>query len=244
MSHPPVAIIEGASDLLLLCDHASDVVPAGVDLGIDPGLLAKHIAVDIGAAPLTRALAERLGAPALSATVSRLVIDLHREPDHPALVPTISDGHAVPGNVGVDRFDRIARFHAPYHAALAREITARRPRLLVAIHSFTRRLEAGGEPRAMQAGILYNRDDRAARVLLAELRAAGIETGDNAPYSGRALNATLNRHGERNGIACVSIEVRNDLIEDAAGVAHWADLLAPVIEKARNSLAFGGSPTQ
>ncbi|UUL83523.1 N-formylglutamate amidohydrolase [Sphingomonas qomolangmaensis] len=244
MSHPPVAILEGASDILLLCDHASDVVPEGVDLGIDPALLAKHIAVDIGAAPLTAALAARLGAPALSGTVSRLVIDLHREPDHPALVPTASDGHAVPGNVGIDRFDRIARFHAPYHAALARQITARRPRLLVAIHSFTPRLEAGGEARAMHAGILYNRDDRAARVLLTELRTAGIATGDNAPYSGRLVNTTLNRHGEGRGIACVSIEIRNDLIADAAGVERWADLLAPMIEKARNSLAFGVAPTQ
>lgn len=226
-------LVAGDADLLLICDHASARVPAGVSLGVSAEVMAKHVAIDIGAEPLTRALAARLGAPAVLATVSRLVIDLHREPDHPGLVPTSSDGHAIAGNVGVDPFERIARFHAPYHAALAAEIRRRRPRLLVAIHSFTRQLEAGTHPpRTLEAGILYNRDTRAARLLIAQLRAAGIVTGDNEPYSGRLLNATLNRHGEARGIACVSIEVRNDLIADAAGVDRWCALLAPMLSEA------------
>ena len=35
-------------NLLLLCDHASNALPEG-NLGLDPGLLATHIAHDIGA---------------------------------------------------------------------------------------------------------------------------------------------------------------------------------------------------
>src|SRR5258706_9857784 len=62
--------------ILLICDHASNAVPGDVDLDVDAALLDKHIAVDIGAGPLTRALAARLEAPAILATVSRLVIDL------------------------------------------------------------------------------------------------------------------------------------------------------------------------
>lgn len=230
--------IAGTSDVLLLCDHASDRVPIGIDLGVLPGVMGMHVAVDVGAEPLTRALAAMTGAPAILATVSRLVIDLHREPDHPALIPIESDGIAVPGNVGADRFDRIARFHAPYHATIADAVRLKRPRLMVAIHSFTRQLR-GREPRTLEAGVLYNRDDRAARVMIEGLRAAGIETGDNQPYSGRVLNATLNRHGEGQGIACVSIEVRNDLIEDQAGVACWARLLAPLIAQARAAVGGG-----
>jgi predicted N-formylglutamate amidohydrolase len=170
------------------------------------------------------------------ATVSRLVIDLHREPDHAALVPLESDGDGVPGNAGADRFDRIARFHAPYHRAIEDEIARRRPALIVAIHSFTRALRHGGR-REMDAGILYNRDARAARAMIDQLREAGIATGDNAPYSGRLLNATLNRHGEANGIASVSIEICNDRVADADGVAQWCALLAPMIENACNRLA-------
>lgn len=236
--------IDGDGDILLLCDHASAAVPAGIDLGIAREFLARHIAVDIGAADLTIALAGVLGASAILGTVSRLVIDLHREPDHPSLIPGSSDGHPIPGNETADRFARIAAFHAPYHRAVHRQVSAIRPKLLVAIHSFTRRLASGGDIRPMDAGILYNRDDRAARVLIAALRAYGIETGDNAPYSGRLLNATLNRHGEARGIACVSIEICNDRIAEPAGVARWCSILAPMIADARNTLALDATPTQ
>ncbi|WP_443025215.1 N-formylglutamate amidohydrolase [Sphingomonas sp. QA11] len=234
----PVILPGAPGGIMLICDHASNAVPDGVDLGIPAALLHKHIAIDIGAAPLTGVLAARLEAPAILATVSRLVIDLHRQPDHASLIPVVSDGHAIPGNVAVDRADRVARFHAPYHRALARLIQATSPTLLASIHSFTPELESGGaSARPWHAGILYNRDRRAADLAVAMLRASGIETGDNEPYSGRVLNATLNRHGEANGIPSLAIEIRNDLISDEAGVARWADILGPILIKISNSLA-------
>jgi predicted N-formylglutamate amidohydrolase len=236
MSQP--TIIDGAADILLLCDHASNVVPEGITLGIAPELLDLHIAVDIGAEPLTRALAERLDAPAILATVSRLVIDLHREPEHPDLIPTTSDGHVIPGNALPDREERLSRFHRPYHEALARLIETKKPRLLASIHSFTPKLQSGGgAPRPWEVGLLYNRDDRAARIAIDLLRARGVETGDNEPYSGRLLNATLNRHGEAHGLPYLAIEVRNDLIRDAAGVARWTDTLTEIIAETRNRVA-------
>jgi len=231
-------LIAGAGPVLLLCDHASNAIPPGVDLGIDPALLGRHIAVDIGAGPLTRALARRLGAPAILGTVSRLVVDLHRPPDHPGLIPIVSDGHVVAGNEGADRFARIARFYRPYHAAITRQIVAQRPRLIVAIHSFTPCLEAGdGTPRPWQVGILSNRDRRAAGPALAWLRDHAVVTGDNEPYSGRALNLTLNRHSEARGIASLSVEVRNDIIGAPDGVEHWADIVSDMVDHVRNSLA-------
>ena len=236
----PRFIPGNAGGILLICDHASNAVPEGIDLGIDPALLDKHIAIDIGAGPVTEVLAARLGAPAVLATVSRLVIDLHRQPDHPGLMPQVSDGHAIAGNLAADRAERIARFHAPYHLILAETIRATRPTLLASIHSFTPMLEQVGEARPWEIGILSNRDRRAADVAVALFRQAGITTGDNEPYSGRMLNATLNRHGEANGIASLAIEIRNDLIGDATGVARWSDILAPILETTRNSLAREG----
>jgi len=231
-------IIEGgATDVLLLCDHASNAVPEDVDLGIDPRLLDLHIAVDIGAAAVTQALAARLEAPAILATVSRLVIDLHREPDHVGLIPHRSDGHSIPGNETVDRQTRIARFHAPYHRTIRDRIRAQRPRLILSIHSFTPCLEHGGTPRPWEVGVLYNRDTRAALPTVEFFRAQGFVTGDNEPYSGRLLNATLNRHAEGQGIPSVAIEIRNDLILDAAGVERWSQTLAALANSLRNSLA-------
>jgi predicted N-formylglutamate amidohydrolase len=231
-------IVEGKQrDILLLCDHASNAVPPDVDLGIAPELLDLHIAVDIGAGALTRSLAARLEAPAILATVSRLVIDLHREPDHVSLIPHRSDGHLIPGNDTVDRPARIARFHAPYHRLLARRVRSQRPRLILSIHSFTPRLEHGGSDRPWEVGILYNRDARAADRAIDFLRGRGLVTGDNEPYSGRLLNATLNRHAEANGIPSIAVEVRNDLLRDTAGIARWTDLLADLANSLRNSLA-------
>jgi len=229
--------IEGADgELLLLCDHASNHVPEDVDLGIDPALLDLHIAVDIGAAPVTRSLAATLDAPAILGTVSRLVIDLHRQPDHVGLMPHISDGHIIPGNDGADRFARIARFHAPYHGVIADRIRAVAPKLILSIHSFTPRLEVNGSDRPWEIGILYNRDTRAARLAVEWLKGQGLPTGDNEPYSGRLLNATLNRHAEGHGIPSIAIEIRNDLIRDAAGVARWTDVLAALAAHLRESL--------
>ncbi|KQN70898.1 N-formylglutamate amidohydrolase [Sphingomonas sp. Leaf62] len=230
------------TSLLLLCDHASAFVPP--DIAIAPALLSLHIGVDIGAGPLTHALSASLDAPAILGTVSRLVIDLHRQSDHPGLVPTVSDGHAIPANIDADRAGRIARFHAPYHRAIRAQVRRDRPRLIVAIHSFTRQLETGDGPRPWEAGILYGRDDRAARIAIDFLCSRGIPTGDQQPYSGRLLNATLDRHADGQGIASLSVEIRNDLIADPAGVARWCAVLTEMIAAVRNGLALNAPLAQ
>lgn len=231
-------VIDGsAADILLLCDHASNHVPDDIDLGIAPELLDLHIAVDIGAGPVTRALAVRLDVPAILGGVSRLVLDLHREPDHVNLIPKHSDGHVIPGNLEINYEERLNRFHIPYHTLIEDWIRAHRPHFILSIHSFTPALEQGGAPRPWHIGILYNEDEAAARPAIDWLRTQGIETGDNEPYSGKLLNATLNRHAEAQGIPSIAIEIRNDLIRDDAGVQRWTDILAQLTDHLRNHLA-------
>lgn len=228
------------SRLLLIADHASNHVPDDIDLDIDPALLDLHMAIDIGVAPLGRLLCERLGMDGVFGPVSRLVIDLNREEDADGLIPLESDGFAIAGNKLLDaegRRSRVERFWQPYHDGIAERIATARPSLIVSLHSFTPRLSTRpGEERPWQVGILYNRDDRAAIPGIAALRAAGVVTGDNEPYSGKVLNATMNLHAESNGIPYLGIEVRQDLIGDDAGVARWADQLAPVIERVAGQL--------
>lgn len=226
--------IEGRAEsgLLLIADHASAHVPEAIDLGVDAALFGQHVAIDIGVAPLAGALCERLGCPAVLGNVSRLVIDLNREEDTSGLIPAISDGYHIAGNAALSHAQRAGRIETlwrPYHAHIADVIAADRPRLLLSLHSFTPRLATSDQHRPWQIGILYNEDDRAARLALPLLAAACVVAGDNEPYSGKVLNATMNRHGEANGIAYLGIEVRQDLIGDEAGVEHWAGVLASMI---------------
>lgn len=230
---------DAASGLLLIADHASSHVPADIDLGVPPETLRLHVALDIGVAPLAVRLCAALGCPGLLGPVSRLVIDLNREEDAAGLIPTTSDGHVIPGNAALDaeaRAGRIDRFWRPYHRHISDRIAETAPKLLISLHSFTPMLATSDAPRPWQIGILYNRDDRAARIALPLLAEAGILAGDNLPYSGTVLNATMNRHGEGNGLPYLGIEVRQDLIGDAPGVAAWAARLAPIIGAVRDRI--------
>lgn len=210
--------------ILLTADHASNFVPPDIDLGIEPALMHVHIAIDIGVA----GVAERSGLPSHLATVSRLVCDLNRDESDPRVVPTGSDGYAIPGNVHGDVEARLGRFHRPYHDALANWIDEVEPVLLVSLHSFTPALKSAPDSRPWEVGILFNTDDRAARLGIGLFEEAGLNVGDNEPYSGKLLNATMNRHAEARGIPYLGIEVRQDQIDTEAGQARWAALIADV----------------
>jgi predicted N-formylglutamate amidohydrolase len=216
--------------IVALCDHASNFVPADIDLGIAPVLLEKHIAWDIGAAGVTERLAREHGIPVHLAAVSRLVCDFNREEDSPALVPQGSDGHAIPGNLLdlAEREERVERFFRPYHNGLAAWLEAAEPALILSIHSFTPSLESAPGQRPWEIGLLYNEDDRAARLGIPLFAEGECVVGDNQPYSGRVLNATMNRHAEAHGRPYLGIEIRQDLIGDAAGQAKWAAMIANV----------------
>ncbi|MBC7522122.1 MAG: N-formylglutamate amidohydrolase [Sandarakinorhabdus sp.] len=226
-------LIRGSGRLLIIADHASDRVPPGIDLGIDPALLGNHIAVDIGTEALSIALAAELNAAAIIARVSRLAIDCNREPEVPGVIPVASDGHVIPGNLALtatERALRIDAIHIPYHAAIAAQIAAQPPALIVSIHSFTPKLATRtDEARPWPIGILYNLDDRAACLGLDWLAELGINAGDNEPYSGRDLNYTMNRHAEANEIPYLGIELRQDEIGDPEGQARWLPIVAAMV---------------
>ena len=226
-------LVAGSAPILIIADHASNAVPPGIDLGIDKALLDNHIAVDIGTEALSELLAARVGAPALIATVTRLVVDLNRDPAVRDVIPGASDGHVIPGNLAlsaIERDLRIAAIHVPYHAAIAARIAKRRPALIVSVHSFTpARATFPDEDRPWPIGILYNRDDSAARVALRALQDAGLNVGDNRPYSGRELNYTMDRHAEMNGIPYLGLEIRQDGLRHRTDIARWADQLSLVV---------------
>ncbi|HUK58628.1 MAG TPA: N-formylglutamate amidohydrolase [Stellaceae bacterium] len=242
----------GAANVILACDHASNRVPRALaGLGLGATELERHIAWDIGAAEVTRRLAVLLDAPAILAGYSRLVIDCNRGLDDASSIPETSDGVAIPGNRAITRSERGARqeqIFAPYHAALERSIAARialgRVPAFLSIHSFTPVM--GGKARPWHVGILWDGDPRIPQPLLAALRAdAALVVGDNEPYSAREPQGyTVRTHAVQRGLPHVAIELRQDLIADDAGAARWAGILraalAPILARADLYRVRGG----
>lgn len=226
--------------VLVVSDHASNRVPDDIDLGIDPALLDQHIAIDLGVAEVAQIMAQKAGTAAFLGNVSRLVCDFNRDEHLPTVVPIASDGHAIPGNAldHVGHEARLERFFRPYHNALTQLLEDTPQALILSLHSFTPRLVSHPDAaRPWQVGVLYNEDDRAARLAIPLLEAEGLIVGDQQPYSGRLLNATMNRHAEAEGRPYLGIEIRQDQIETALQQAEWAARLSALCNRVALMLA-------
>ncbi len=230
--------------IVLICDHASNRIPPRLArLGLDPAALSLHVAWDLGAAALTRALAAQLGAPAVLSGVSRLVIDCNRAPGVATSIPALSHGVPVPGNRDLSSQERARRerdYLEAYHGRIAETLAAAEQDgtapLLASIHSFTPNLSDA--PRPWHVGILSDRDRRVADFLLEALRRDGdLVVGDNEPYSGSHPEGyTCRRHGQTQGRPHVLIEVRQDLLADDAGITAWTQRLAALLLAARQAV--------
>jgi predicted N-formylglutamate amidohydrolase len=230
--------------ILVVCDHASNHVPGGIDLGIDASLLDHHIAYDIGVAGVAAFLVDLSDCAAFLATQSRLVVDLNRDPTDASVIAATSDGVDIPGNRIDDatREDRLNRYFHPYHARLEALLREHPPALILSLHSFTPRLASEPETRRpWEVGILYNEHDIAANLAIAYLEGEGLRVGDQLPYSGKLLNATMNRHAEANEIPYVGVEIRQDLIETSAGQERFAAILAEMAQYIAEALASDGA---
>lgn len=225
--------------ILVVADHASSRVPDDVALGIAPALLNEHVAVDIGVAGVAEHMAARPGVAAFLGNVSRLVCDFNREEHGPTVCPVASDGHAIPGNAldHAGHEERLDRFYRPYHAALAAMLDATPSALILSLHSFTPQLASHPEQeRPWDCGILYNADDRASRIAIRLLAEQGLNVGDQQPYSGKLLNATMNRHAEAEGRPYFGIEIRQDRIATPAQQAQWAERLVGLCNRVALSM--------
>ena len=232
----PVEIVnpKGAAPVVFLCDHASNRVPRALEnLGLAPAELERHIALDIGAAAITRRLALHFGGPAVLAGYSRLVVDCNRNLGDEQSILAVSDGTTIPGNRALTERDTAARVEAcfrPYHRACAAVLDGVEARgkvpPVVMMHSFTPVMD--GALRPWHAGVLWDGDDgRMALPLLDALRARnGLHVGDNEPYSGTSPHGyTMPTHAARHGRANVQIEVRQDLVADEPGIERWSAIL-------------------
>jgi predicted N-formylglutamate amidohydrolase len=221
----------------LSCEHASNRVPRPWRASpSDRALLEMHWGYDIGAARVTRAACGALGGWALLSRFSRLLCDPNRGPDDPTLVLTDVDEGAVGfnrrGPTALRSADaRVARFHVPFHAALDATLRRARPRLLLSVHTFTPVFR--GHRRPMEAGVLFDRHDDLAERLIDALRAQGLRTEANAPYSGKdGLIYSAQRHGLAHGLPYLELEVRQDLVAGHRGARAVARTLVRALSAA------------
>ncbi|MBK8907908.1 MAG: N-formylglutamate amidohydrolase [Rhodospirillales bacterium] len=237
---PPFRVVNpgGSAPLLIVCDHASNLIPPVLNgLGVSDHDLRRHIGYDIGAADLTEKLARRLDAPAVLAGYSRLLIDCNRQPGDPQSILDVSDGTLIPGNVGLDEAERVARtetFHWPYHHGIETVLAHLRRRgpepVFFSVHTFTPSL--GGRDRFWDIGVLWNRDPRIAVPLVDLLRQHGdLKVGDNEPYSGKDIAYTVNLHAGAVGLPNAAVEVRQDHCETPDACERWAKILGDAMEQ-------------
>ena len=232
-----IQVAEPDYPVLLVCDHASNFVPSKYrGLGLTDKQLTSHIAWDIGAADVLRQLALRLNVRAVLGTHSRLLVDSNRNLNDATVIPEISDGVVVPGNVDLtptDRDNRARDIYWPYHRAINEQLRVLQSQVaapaIIAIHSFTPLMN--GQTRPWHIGALWDKDDRIAIPFMSGMRRyAEVNVGDNEPYSGKhPADFTLDHHAEAAGLPHLAIELRQDLLMNGAEAESWADRLAAVL---------------
>ncbi|KJC55518.1 N-formylglutamate amidohydrolase [Bradyrhizobium sp. LTSP849] len=243
---PPVHEVNagGASPFLLTSDHYGRILPHALgDLGVAESELTRHIAWDIGIAGVAEQLSELLNAHLVAQRYSRLVIDCNRPPGAVSSIPVMSEATSVPRNEGISEQEREARrreIFEPYHhridAVIDDRVHAKRPTVLVSLHSFTPIY--AGVARPWHIGALYNRDTVLPRLLLKHLHAeSDLVVGDNEPYAVSDLtDYTIPVHGEARGLINTGIEIRQDLIGDQSGQQQWAERLARIFAEIEGEL--------
>jgi len=235
----PIEVLNesGGSDIVLICEHASNHIPAEYkSLGLDEPDLSRHIAWDIGAAAVTRALAAKLDAPAFLGTYSRLLIDLNRPLGVPTSIPKRSESTDIPGNASLSEAEKTRRgdlIFAPFHNFIAKHLRARetvgRKSRIVAMHSFTPVFF--GKERPWQAGVLYDSSRAFGEAVIAGLRQdSALNVEPNVPYViSRDHDYAVLVHGHDRGYAGILIEVRQDLLTSAEGTEGWARRIAQAL---------------
>ena len=223
---------DAPSDLLLVCDHASNRIPQRLgNLGLSMRELESHIAWDPGALPVARALAAQLRAPLVYSNYSRLVIDCNRPPGSSDSIAARSDGTRIPGNRRVAQQEALLRRRTlfdPYHATVDGLLRARAGKtpFLLSIHSFTAVLE--GRERPWPIGVCYADDVPWAEPWLTGLQAQlDVPVGDNQPYAvEEGIDYTLPAHVKEHGVPAIMLELRQDDIRGQASAELWADTIA------------------
>lgn len=235
-------------ELLLSCEHGGNRVPAPwrrVFAG-EEALLASHRGWDPGALAIAEHLAASRAAPLFAATTTRLLCDLNRSPNNPAVFSAIS--RRLPAE---ERHAILEAFHRPHRASVARATAAMLAdghRILhLAVHSFIPVLD--GQERRVDIGILHDPrrpDERAFATLLRTAlarRLPDLRIAFNAPYRGTSdgLPTTLRGIHPDAAYAGIELEINQGLLRAGRLARPALDALNASIAEAATGLSHSGA---
>ncbi len=229
----PVTVVNenARSPLLLVCEHAGQRIPQSLGtMGLNAEQRAMHIAYDIGAEKVARALAARFDCRLVLQRYSRLTIDCNRQPGLPNSIPEISDAIIIPANQNLtpaQKKQREVEIFRPFADRCQAEMARPEITLAFSIHSFTRQM-ADGVSRPWDISFLYrskhSQGDRIAD--LCQSQNPDLTVGRNQPYFiDEKTDWFVPVCAEPRQIPHALIEIRNDHIRTDAACNDWADRL-------------------
>ena len=229
----------GKNRVILICDHASNYNPSKYkNLGLNKNQIQRHIAWDIGVEAVAKKLSKKLNATLIMSGYSRLLIDCNRPFGASEAFIKKSENTIIPGNLKLSKKEkkyRAKKFCIPYRNIISKIIKFRMKKniipIIVSLHSFTPIYK--GSSRPWHLGLLYRREKRIFSLLNKELsKDKAIKIGINEPYKCNLKgDFSIPYFAESNGLPCILLEIRQDLINTSTGVIKWSKKLSYLLNK-------------
>jgi predicted N-formylglutamate amidohydrolase len=222
---------------IVSCEHGGKQIPQAYQRFFqtddDQALLNTHRGFDAGALLMAQDLAERLAAPLVSSTVSRLLVDLNRSLGHPKL-----HSNPIRNAPASLRAQIIKQHYLPYRTTmeeLVQQGVEQGKRVVhISCHSFTP--ELNGIVRTCDVGLLYDpaRQGEAKLCktwqLAIHTAAPYIKVRRNYPYAGKndGLTTALRRRYSADEYIGIELEINQKHILKPD--SHWVALRIMLIE--------------
>ena len=192
----------------------------------------------LNAMNLSKKLSKNLNATLITSGYSRLLIDCNRPFAVPEAFIKKSENTIIPGNLKLSKKEkkyRAKKFCIPYRNIISKIIKFRMKKniipIIVSLHSFTPIYK--GSSRPWHLGLLYRREKRIFSLLDKELsKDKSIKIGINEPYKCNLKgDFSIPYFAESNGLPCILLEIRQDLINTNTGVMKWSKKLSYLLNK-------------
>ncbi len=222
--------------IIFICDHATNTLCQKYKKKFSNlEILKSHVAYDIGAKSLTLGLAKTLKQSCIFSNFSRLVIDPNRKKNDKDLIVSSTFDINIPINNKIEKKEkelRIKKYYDKYHEKISELVDKKKKKydkvFLISIHSFTKKNKTFN--RGIEVGLLWNKNMNLLLHLQKKLSESGIHYGRNQPYSGFHYNYTLDKHSKNGLIDNITIEIRNDLINDVKGINKYTKLFSKIFK--------------